>query len=54
MDREIDPRACEMMYQWLVEAHQIVLDPDADQYFAANRIETLIRNCILTLKGDPL
>jgi len=50
----INDTQAEQLYVWLVEAHQIVVDPDADQYFAANRIETLIRNCILTLKGDPL
>ena len=51
---ELSDNQLEQLYQWLVEAHQIVLDPDADQYFAANRMENLIRNCILTLKGDPL
>ena len=51
---ELSDNQLEQLYHWLVEAHQIVVDPDADQYFAENRIETLIRNCILTLKGDPL
>ena len=51
---ELSDNQFEQLYQWLVEAHQIVLDPDADQYFAANRMENLIRNCILTLKGEPL
>jgi len=44
----------ELLYQWLVEAHQIVIDPDADNYFAYERVETLLRQSINTLTGEHI
>ena len=51
---ELSDNQLEQLYQWLVEAHQIVLDPDSDDYFDGNRLDTLLNRCIKTLKGEPL
>ena len=51
---ELSENQLEQLYEWLVEAHQIVTDPDVDDYFAYERVETLLRQSINTLKGDPI
>jgi hypothetical protein len=51
---ELSENKLEQLYQWLTEAHQIVTDPDVDDYFAYERVETLLRQSINILKGEPL
>ena len=43
-----------ILLQMLEEAHLIVVDPDSDDYFDGNRLDTLLTFCIKTLKGEPL
>ena len=43
-----------ILLQMLEEAHLIVVDPDSDDYFDGNRLDTLLTYCIKTLKGEPL
>ena len=43
-----------ILLELLEEAHLIVVDPDSDDYFDGNRLDTLLTRCIKTLKGEPL
>ena len=43
-----------ILLELLEEAHLIVVDPDSDNYFDGNRLDTLLNRCIKTLKGEPL
>ena len=43
-----------ILLEMLEEAHLIVVDPDSDDYFDGNRLDTLLTYCIKTLKGEPL
>ena len=44
----------QLLLELLEEAHLIVVDPDSDDYFYGNRLDTLLNRCIKTLKGEPL
>ena len=44
----------QLLLDLLEEAHLIVVDPDSDDYFDSNRLDTLLTRCIKTLKGEPL
>ena len=44
----------QLLLELLEEAHLIVVDPDSDDYFDGNRLDTLLTYCIKTLKGEPL
>ena len=44
----------QLLLELLEEAHLIVVDPDSDDYFDGNRLDTLLTRCIKTLKGEPL
>ena len=44
----------QILLELLEEAHLIVVDPDSDDYFDGNRLDTLLTRCIKTLKGEPL
>ena len=43
-----------ILLELLEEAHLIVVDPDSDDYFDGNRLDTLLTYCIKLLKGEPL
>ena len=43
-----------ILLELLEEAHLIVVDPNSDDYFDGNRLDTLLNRCIKTLKGEPL
>jgi hypothetical protein len=44
----------QLLLEMLEEAHLILVDPDSDDYFDGNRLDTLLNRCIKTLKGEPL
>ena len=44
----------QILLELLEEAHLILVDPNSDDYFDGNRLDTLLTRCIKTLKGEPL
>ena len=51
---ELSEQTINEIFDMLVDAHLILNDPDSDQYYAFERLDTLLSKSIKALKGEPV
>jgi len=51
---ELSEQTINEVFNMLVDAHLILNDPESDQYYAFERLDTLLSRSIKALKGEPV
>jgi len=51
---ELSEQTINEVFNMLVDAHLILNDPESDQYYAFERLDTVLSRSIKALKGEPV